>query len=253
MRRCLNACIWTSLQGYLTLNRSLGQLSLVRIATLGLLAFLTASEASAQTCTLKSNDREWIEYTLGLWRTVERDSLKLTPAPLPWIVLFDENCVWHVNPDLSILTPKLAGDSIKTKLAVDRKFVNVYGIKHEGSITLPNQQQIPPQLTTFAAPYNDGKESFLVSAMPVIWQTAPHLKGEVNLKILIRSVFVHEMTHTRHQKFFDRLSQIEKQYSLSESLDDDIIQNHFSKGEAFRGAVETERDLLYQSVGETDR
>jgi hypothetical protein len=227
-------------------------LKILKMASISLMFFLTANGISAQTCKLENNDREWIEHTIALWQKVSRDSLGLKSAPPPWIVLFDETCVWHVNPDLSVLTPKLPNDSVKTKLTFAPKVVDVYGIAHEGNITLPNKQQIPPQLTTFAATYNGGKKPFLVAAMPSVWQKAPHLKTEVNLNVLIRSVFVHEMTHTRHRNFFERLNQIEKQNVFSEDFDDDIVQNHFSKIEDFRKSYETERDLLYQAVGETD-
>lgn len=220
-----------------------------------LLMLLTAHEIQAQipACTLKNNEREWIEQTLNLWQTDSRDSLRLKPAPLPWVVLFNETCVWHVNPNFSVLLPKLHGDSIKMRLSVNRKFVDVYGIAHDGNITLPDKQVISPQLTSFVSTYENGKKPFLVFAMPSIWQQSARLKTETNLNILIRSVFVHEMTHTRHRNFYDRINKIEKQHSFSETFDDDIIQNHFGKSEDFRAAYKTELDLLYRAIDETDR
>jgi hypothetical protein len=227
-------------------------LKILRIASISLLVLGTASGIIGQTCLLKDNDREWIEHTLALWQTVSRDSLRLKSALLPWIVLFDETCVWHVNPDLPVSTPKLPNDSVKTQLTFALKFVDVYGIAHAGKITLPDKQQVPPQLTAFSAPYNDGKKSFLVLAMPSVWQKAPHLKAEANLNVLIRSVFVHEMTHTNHKNFYETLNRIGKQHVFSEGFDDDVVQNHFSKSEDFRKIAETEIDLLFQAAGETD-
>lgn len=234
------------------LNGSFRFLNILKIASISLLVLMMANTTTAKTCLLKNNDREWIEHTLALWQTVSRDSLSLKSAQLPWIALFDETCVWHVNPDLPISTPQKADDFAKTKLSFARKFVNVYGIAHEGNITLPDKQQVPPQLMAFSSPYNDGKKSFLALAMPSIWQKAPHLKTEANLNVLIRSVFVHEMTHTQHRIFFERLNQIEKQHVFPEGFDDNIVQNHFSKSEDFRNSFETERDLFYQAVSETD-
>src|SRR5688572_7507770 len=137
-------------------NRSFGCLNTLRRAVMSLLVLLTATGTSADTCTLKSNDREWIERTLDLWQTVSRDSLRLKPVPLPWIVLFDQTCVWHINPDLSIATPNLLADSVKVKLSVARKSLDVYGILHKGEITLPNKEHIPPQLVSFASTYKNG-------------------------------------------------------------------------------------------------
>jgi len=237
------------------LSRSFGYLNILRMAGIGfLLMLLTASGMRAQTpaCTLKNNEREWIERTLGLWQTVSHDSLRLKAVPLPWMVFFDETCVWHVNPNLSVSLPKLRDSSVKTKLSVSGKFVDVYGFVHEGNITLPDKKQIPPQLISFAATYDNGKKSFFVFSMPAIWRQAEHLKTETNLDALIRSVFVHEMTHTRHRNFFGKLDRIEKQHSFSETFDDDIIQSHFDENAGFRKAYQMEHDLLFQAVGETN-
>lgn len=238
-------------------NRNFGRLHILRMAGLSSVLLLAANVATAQTCTLKNNDREWIERALERWQTVSRDSLRLKPAPLPWIVLFDETCVWHVNPDLSISTPKLPDDSDKMKLSFSRKPLDVYGTIHKGEITLPDNEKIPiqspAQLIAFTSAYRNGQKPFFVFSMPAVWRQAPHLKTQTNLEVAIRSIFVHEMTHTRHRNFFGQIGRIEKLYKFSEEFSDDIIQDHFGKREEFRKAYETERDFLYQAVSETDR
>lgn len=203
-------------------------------------------------CTLGSNDKEWIEQTLQAWQTVSRDSLHLRRAALPWLILFDENCIWHVNPNLLVFSSKFGAEFNETKINYSGRALDVYGIFHDGKIALPDGNQIPAQLTSFTGTYENGKKAFLVFAMPTIWQKAPHLKTETNLNRLIRSVFVHEMTHTRHRNFYAGLNRIEKKYHFMEGLNDDIVQTRFSGRADFRQAFEAERDLLYRAAAETD-
>lgn len=231
--------------------------SILRLAGVGLLALSAAAGGRAETCALKDDDRRWAEHTLELWRQVSRDSLRLDPAPLPWIVLFDENCVWHINPDPAIAATNTADDSHETRLSVARQFLGVSGFPHGGEVKLPNDETIaarpPAPLVSFTSTYKSGEKPFFVFSMPAVWRRAPRLKTEAHLEVLIRSVFVHEMTHTRHRNFFGRLDRIEKQHKFAERFGDDIIQERFSKREDFRKAYETERDLLYQAASATDR
>jgi hypothetical protein len=163
------------------------------------------------------------------------------------MILFDETCVYHINPDLAVLKA-----DAKSRIPFNRKLAEVYLVKHDGKIRLPNDQEIPAQLLSFASNYDGGKKSFFTAAMPSVWQKAPHLKDEKNLNALVRSVFVHEMTHTLHRNFYARLDEIEKQMPEVENFDDDIIQNVFGKRDEFRKAYEIEHGLLYQAVSENN-
>lgn len=200
-------------------------------------------------CKLESKDQQWIEETVEIWEKVRTDSLKISTQKLPWLILFDENCVWNINPDISEFS---AQNSIKDKIVFGKKSYDVFALKHEGKISLPENGEIPAQLISFASNYDNGQKAFLVSAMPQIWQKAPHLKNEKNVDALVRSVFVHEMTHTFHQKYHAKLDVIEKKLVGVENFDDDIIQNTFAKNAEFRKTFESEHNLLYKAVGEKD-
>ena len=206
---------------------------------------LTSPTQSFAECAAQKAETVWIEQTLRIWGKTRQDALLLPAEKLPWLVLFDESCVWHVNPDLPTL--KLAANS---RIPFNRKLADVYLTSHDGKITLPNKQEIPAQLLSFASNYDGGKKPFFVSAMPSVWQKAPNLKAEKSLDALVKSVFMHEMTHTLHQSFYARLDALEKQMSEVKNFDDDIIQNTFSEKENFRTAFEKEHALLYRAVDE---
>jgi len=200
-------------------------------------------------CNLEMKDREWIEKTVEIWEKVRKDSLNISSHKFPWLILFDENCVWKINPDESQYLPQ---NLAKDKIVLSKKSYDVFALKHEGKIALPESGEIPAQLISFASNYDNGQKAFLVSAMPQIWQKAPHLKDEKNVDALVRSVFVHEMTHTFHQKYHAKLDVIEKKLVGVENFDDDIIQNTFAKNAEFRKTFESEHNLLYKAVGEKD-
>lgn len=215
------------------------------------LCFGNASQFFAQNsvCKLENADRLWIEQTLEIWEKVRKNSLQISDAKMPWLILFDEACVFNVNPDFSVFTNT---KTEKSKISFNRKSVDILTVNHKGKITLPEKGEIPAQLISFAASYNKGQKSFLVSAMPQIWRKAPHLQAERNIDILVRSVFVHEMMHTFHHNYHAKLDIIEKKLVGVENFDDDIVQNIFSKNADFRAAYEKEHDLLYKAVGEND-
>jgi hypothetical protein len=202
----------------------------------------------ASACADTKAESAWIEETVRVWEKTRREALFLPAAELPWMLLFDESCVWHVNPETAVLKP-----DAKSRIAFNPQLAEVYLTRHDGKITLPTGEQIPAQLLSFASVYGAARKSFFVSAMPAIWHKAPHLKDEPNRDALVKSVFMHEMTHTLHRNIFARLDEIEKLLPKIENFDDDIIQNAFGKRDDFRAAYENERDLLYRAAAETNR
>lgn len=212
-----------------------------------LLIVLSASTQTFAECAPQKTEIEWIEQTLRVWEKTRQRALLLPAEKLPWLVLFDESCVWHINPDLLLLKT-----NAKSGIPFNRKLADVYLTSHAGKITLPNAQEIPAQLLSFASVYDGGKKSFFVAAMPSVWQKAPNLKTENNLDALVKSVFMHEMTHTLHRSFHAKLDEIEKKLTDVENFDDDIIQNTFSQKNDFRTAFESEHGLLYRAVNETN-
>ena len=56
-------------------------------------------------CAMADADRQWLRRALHGWEWTSRALLKLDPKPLPWIVVFDGRCTWHVNPDSTEMSP----------------------------------------------------------------------------------------------------------------------------------------------------
>ena len=158
-------------------------------------------------CPVGADERVWVGNAIAAWTKVRKDSLGLPSAKLPWLLLFNETCVIHIEPDPKSLPhdPLLVRPK---RSRFGRITVRAWIAPHSGKITLPDGGEVPLGLLSFAAPYDNGKASFLISALPAVWRKAPHLQSEPNVDVLAASVFVHEMTHTLHSGFYDQLSEI---------------------------------------------
>ena len=182
---------------------------------------------------LQEDAAAWIEGALESWTTTRRDDLRLGSAELPWIVLFDASCSWQINRGG---TPS-----------------PLSGTPHNGRISIPDDNTIDAAVTSFAGTYGPDDRPFLVMALPDVWRKEPRHAANHDLERLMRSVFVHEMTHTEQaHSTAVRLKEIDKRSPLPADLTDDIIQQRFAEVPGFRDAYETERDLLFRAAAEGD-
>ncbi|MBX7053589.1 MAG: hypothetical protein K1X36_01450 [Pyrinomonadaceae bacterium] len=207
---------------------------------------------SQSPCPVGVDERVWVGNAMTTWTNIRKNSLGLPSAKLPWLLLFNETCVIHINPDSDFLK-RGPSPSTPTTARFGSVAAKAMIVSHGGKINLPDGAEVPVGLLSFAATFDQGRASFLISALPAVWQKAPHLQNEPNIDKLAASVFVHEMTHTLHRHFYDRLVEIEKQKRTEDEIDDDLIQKRFEKIEEFRALIESERKLLYDAASQPSR
>lgn len=122
------------------------------------------------------------------------------------------------------------------------------GAAHNGAVTLPDGQTLPPQVASFAAPYDHDLHVFFAMGLPSVWR-AGGVESTLGLETLMTGVLVHEMTHTRQFYYFaPRLAALTAQYNLGDDLDDDVIQTRFEANADFAASVGAERDLLFAAA-----
>jgi len=186
-----------------------------------LLFLIVSARAGAEMCRMSAPDLAFVESAKKTWEAVRADALRLAPAPPPLFIFFDETCVWRDGA----------------------------GQKHSGTIAIPGGGETPARVLSFAG--SDQGRAFLVMALPSVWRTEARHRDNPRLDLLLRCVFVHEMTHTRQtQAFTERLDEIEAKYKIE--IDDDIVQTRFAEREGFRSAYEAERDLLFATARKAD-
>ncbi len=213
------------------------------------LIFFTFTITAHADCLPDEAEMAWLSKTITVWKQVRSEALSLDDAKLPWLVLFDEKCVLNINPDAKFFSG--TGQALLRMLGDES--VALYSSEHNGKVTLPDSSIISPALISFAATYDSGKRSFFAASLPSIWRKAPHLAAEKNLETLVRSVYIHELTHTYHRNFFAQLDLIEKGLKDVEVFDDDVVQNVFGKDVEFRKDFLEEIAIAAKAVETSDR
>ncbi|HSC26628.1 MAG TPA: hypothetical protein VLD67_05105 [Vicinamibacterales bacterium] len=227
----------------------------IPLAALALIAAFHPAAAGAasgaRSCDLSPPEARWIQRALDGWDLVRRDYLKLDPAPLPWIVLFDASCIWHVAPtDPRVLT---GAEQIGTALTFADGPVDVRALPHDGTVLLPSRYEIPVDVKASTALYRGGRATFLAMSMPALWRASRAHGRNPHLDDYLQGVFVHELTHTRHLVPLNRrLRRLAEDADLLLPVNDDVVQGHFRKEPGFSRAMETERDMYFRAAAEPD-
>jgi hypothetical protein len=204
---------------------------------------------AAAPCAFPPAEIAWLQRALDGWNQVSRQFLRIDPSPLPWIVLFDASCVWHLSPDAS-LSPGAV--TVTTPLAFAGGSVPVRALTHTGTILLPNGAPIAVEMKASTALYRNSRGPFFVMAMPSVWQTK-EVSAPTRAEYL-EGVFSHEMTHTRLLVAINRrVRELARKDDLVYPINDDVIQAVFRRTQGFETAVNRERDLLYRAALEPDR
>lgn len=181
----------------------------------------------SDTCTMAADEAAWVQRSLAAWSLVQRDALHAAPVDGPTVVLFDPRCVFRAE----------AGHPFS-------------GAPHRGKVELPDHNSLPPQIASFAAPY-DGGRAFFVMALPTIWRDGG-VTSELGLENLMTAVLIHELTHTRQFYAFDpRIEALSARWGLGDDLNDDVVQDRFSaanEAPGFVADIDAERALLFAAA-----
>jgi hypothetical protein len=199
-------------------------------------------------CTFPASEIEWLQSALNSWEQVSREYLRTDPTPLPWIVLFDAGCVWHLNPDATL---GVDARPITTSLAFAGAPVPVRSVRHNGTVHLPNGAPISVEMKASTSLYRNGRAPFFVMAMPSVWRSRQ--VSEPTRVEFLHGVFSHEMTHIRLLGAINhRVRELARKNDLVYPINDDVIQTEFQRVGGFEGAFNSERDQFYRAALEPD-
>ena len=173
-----------------------------RVLLCAFLAVVAGTAASAATapepgapCEMVEQDARWLQRALDGWDLTRRDFLKLDAQGLPWIVLYDAKCIWHLAPT----EPRFveAARRLSRPLTFDGEPIEARGEVHRGTILLPNRVEIPVEVKASTALYRNARDSFLVMSMPSVWRRSGRQAHKPFLDEYLIGVFTHELVHTR--------------------------------------------------------
>jgi hypothetical protein len=207
-----------------------------------------APSASPATCRFPDSEVSWLQRALDGWDQVSREFLATEPAELPWIVLFDGSCVWHLAGEAPTW---IQAQPIATDLTFRGAAVPVRAQTHDGTLFLPSGAPMSVEMKASTSLYRNGRAAFFVMAMPSVWQTRD-VSAPTRAEFL-QGVFSHEMTHIRLIVPISRLvNDLVRKNDLAYPINDDQIQRDFQRVHGFAAAFSRERDLFYRAALDPD-
>ncbi len=215
----------------------------------GRAAFLPSTAQSR--CELPEPGRRWLQEALSGWSRIRVEALGIGPGPLPWLVLFDEGCVWHLSPDPAA---RPALDQTSAPLLINGERVPVFAAAHTGQISLPNGRLVTARATASTSVYGSGAATFSVVSMLSIWERDPRRAKQPRLGEFFQGLLIHELTHsTQLVGVTRRVAALRRANAMPGIVDDDVVQRRFGLMPAFRLAIEAERNIFYRAVLSEDR
>jgi len=239
---------------------------LVRLGLVCLLALGSACALEpASVCELSTENEAFLTEALAAWDTVSRESLRLDDAELPWMVLFDASCVWHLGGERSRLE---GAEEMKSTFSSTGAPVSLHAQPHDGEILLPNHSTIPAQGMAFASLYDlglrdsglqdsdlnaPGTRPFFVLALLDVWREDPQMSKVEGFDNILLGVFSHEIVHTLQIRTVgERVAEIKTRFPLPDHVNDDLIEETFQEVGGYEEAYRRESDLFYAAVEEQD-
>lgn len=226
-----------------------------RIIVLLLLMLFSAQLTFAQIAVsnpLPAIDSQWIQHVLDNWDRVCRQELNISVEPLPWIILYDSTAAWHVNPNRSLLPRH---EPTNYRFTFNHRPVTVVRMPQRMTVWVPDRPPVPMgSLPVAAMPYAKNSKSFFIAPLPSLFHVMAPASEAVYLDFLFTGNNMHELTHTRQLPYVVRqLLQIQRDYKLPESIDDNSIQALFSKNDAYVERFLIEKSLLWKAVFTKDK
>jgi len=195
----------------------------------------------------------WLYQWLGAWELVQKDILKLPADAPPDMLFFDDEYV-YTNSLVSAPkgTPFKGPDFLGQRIAWRKA-------AHQGQLTLPDGQQAPVAIMSFAGPLPGDKPFFLMAA-PSYWKKMGVTSYDLKLEEMLTGVFLHEFSHTRQFKGFGKqIDSFEQADAFKElKMDDDLVQRLFENDSVYKqnflSEVQAFFDAAYaKDINETKR
>lgn len=200
-------------------------------------------------CSLRDGDVRWFQGALDGWHQVSKDFLLLDPKPIPWVVLFDGACTWHLAATAGIPGSEPAG----VRFTYAGEPVPARVLRHNGTVHLPNGTDIPAEIMAAAFSAKGGETAFFALATLDLWRHHPQASKDPELERRLLSVVLHEIMHTRQLHYVSlKVDDLKKRFEIPAEVNDDMVENRFKDVSGFREAFNAERDLLYRAVAEAD-
>lgn len=208
-------------------------------------------------CELSAADARYFQAMLDDWAAITGEIFRLPARHLPWVVMFDRSCAYHIAADTTTRLGRTTRILTRARLTFGGRPVPIRALPIGRTVVLPNGAEIPVSGLAFTAPYGEGQEerAFFVTALPDVWANDPkYAEDSGDWAEFVRSVLSHELVHTLQiVAIRSRFESLHARFpALSMKLDDDLIQRRFGARAEIDATVRAEIALLFAAAGEPD-
>lgn len=188
----------------------------------------------------------WMQKVLDNWHYVCLNELDIEVKTLPWIIFYDSSFAWHLNADENMLPPY---ENTLHSVGFAGTNYQLVRLAHTKSIWVPDRETIPlASAPTTTIPYAQNKKAFFMAPLPSLFHKFATPDQALYLDFLFLGIAIHELTHTRQLPFvLPQLLMLDKTDNRK-SLDDNTVENEFSKSERYRKLYFEENSHLWNAV-----
>lgn len=187
----------------------------------------TAASATPA-CELSAEDQAWLERAMDAWHYSVSNVSEIDTVTSLDAVIFDDACIL------------MSSDAMTGTSASGASW---QASAHDGMVTLPNGDEMPPIVTSFTQP--DGPRPFFVMSTPSVWRAGEVDGMQLGLDNLMIAVLLHEGTHVVQLPTYGvSIGELIERFELPDSFDDDSIQDRFEDDVEFAAAIVRETELL---------
>ena len=196
-------------------------------------------------CTWSADESAWFAPALSTWEEASARLLGISSAHPPWIVLYDQDCVWQIAPRRRDPGAMNADLGLRFRGAVVPVTVRPY----RKTFTTPDGTRRSPTPVAATMIARDGRPYFLLALMR-LWRERPDVAADPQATDWLTRVALHEMVHTLHLDKIERaIERLEEQtHAIPPELNDDVVEARFKDVDEYRRAFLEERDLFYRAA-----
>ena len=193
----------------------------------------------------------WMQSVMGNWEAACRRHLRIAVQPVPWVIFYDQNYAWHLNPEQELLPTQ---EKSTASLKYAGQSYPLWRLTHSNSAPLwvPGRDALRlTQPEASAMPYADDQKFFCIIPLPALFHIFASADQAAAEDELFLGAALHELTHTRQLGFIQpQLNRLRAsaRIKLPDSLNDDLIEDTFRKNESYKHLYEEERDHLFRAV-----
>lgn len=192
--------------------------------------YVETSNKQAQSCQFSANDTMWVNRTIAAWHYSNKTIAMVSQVPVSDVLFFDAHC------------QQVSGNAL-TQI----NDVTWTSELHGGKVQLPNGDEIPPVVSSFASS-SEEEGTFFVMSVPSIWQEGG-VKNAMGLDKFMVPVMLHEAMHVVQSATYGKqIDMLTDKHNLPESFYDDSVQLIFEDNRDFSSSVQIEVELLMQAA-----